>query len=426
VVCSALLFCAHSSAQQANQTVSPGSQIKIQVSVNAVLIPVVVRDSHGRAVGNLKKEDFQLFDRGKPQPISGFTIQKRATPEPEAKHSEAASSTPTVPAPPLVPPSASPQQRSIVFLFDDLHLSPSDLAQVQAAWTRMLAGTPVDSDLADVVSFTGINSGMTHDRAKLQEAVRKLRSHDLYHHAGRECPDVDYYLADLIQNRHDSQAFEGAVQDTLTCANVPPAMRNIAEQMVQSAASRSLTVGDQDVRVTLGLISDIVRKMAALPGQRSLILVSPGFLAISAEAMTLKSRIMDFAAQSNVTVSALDARGLYTTNLDATERGEVSAYGLATGQAARNHSDSMTINEDVMSELADGTGGTFFHNSNDLQAGFQTLTAGPEYLYLLELSLDNVKPNGAFHRLNVKVDRDGLKLQARHGYFAPMPAKIKN
>jgi VWFA-related protein len=86
----------------------------------------------------------------------------------------------------------------------------------------------------------------------------------------------------------------------------------------------------------------------------------------------------------------------------------------------------MLLNEDIMAELADGTGGTYFHNSNDLQGGFQTLTEVPEYVYLLELSLQNVKQDGAYHLLKVKVDQDGLKLQARRGYFAPKPAKSKN
>jgi VWFA-related protein len=77
-----------------------------------------------------------------------------------------------------------------------------------------------------------------------------------------------------------------------------------------------------------------------------------------------------------------------------------------------------------MAEFADGTGGTFFHNNNDLAGGFQSLASAPEYVYLLELSLENVKPDGSYHPLKVKLDRDGLKLQARRGYFAP--AKEKN
>jgi VWFA-related protein len=202
-------------------------------------------------------------------------------------------------------------------------------------------------------------------------------------------------------------------------------MRHLAEQMARAAASRALAIGDQDVRVTLGFVTEVVRRMASLPGQRTLILMSPGFLTVVPEAMTDKSRILDLAAQSNVIISALDARGLYTTELDASEQGAHTTMALQTGDESQRHSDSMSLNEDVMAEFADGTGGTFFHNSNDLEGGLQKLAAAPEYVYLLELSLENVKQDGTYHRLKVKVDQDNLKLQARRGYFAPAPEKNK-
>jgi hypothetical protein len=61
-----------------------------------------------------------------------------------------------------------------------------------------------------------------------------------------------------------------------------------------------------------------------------LILVSPGFLANSAEAAAKKSQVLDMAAQSNVTISAVDARGLYTAVLDAGERSAGSALAERT------------------------------------------------------------------------------------------------
>jgi VWFA-related protein len=78
-----------------------------------------------------------------------------------------------------------------------------------------------------------------------------------------------------------------------------------------------------------------------------------------------------------------------------------------------------------MSELAYGTGGSFFHNSNDLAAGLKTVTDAPEVMYILELSLDGVKPDGAYHRVTVKVDREDLQIQARQGYSAPKQEKNK-
>jgi VWFA-related protein len=194
-----------------------------------------------------------------------------------------------------------------------------------------------------------------------------------------------------------------------------------AARLAESAARRALAIGSQDVQATFATISEIVRRMAPLPGQRTLILVSSGFPIVEQESRTAESRIMDLAAQWNVTVSALDVRGLYTTALMASDDTHVVPV-LTKGEFRAN---AMKAAENVMAELADGTGGTFFHNSNDLDAGFNALTEAPEDVYVLELSLDNVKPDGTYHRLKVQVDRDGLELQARRGYFMPKPERNK-
>jgi VWFA-related protein len=420
--CAAFLAVADARAQQANQPSPHNSNPKIEVSVNSVLVPVVVRDAQGRAVGNLKKEDFQVFDKKKPRAISGFSIQQRA----------AAASASTPGQRELGGPSAhpavgeqrtTPSQRFLVFLFDDMHISEGDLMQLQSVARKMVSESLAVSDAAAVLSFSGANSGMTRDRATLQNAIASVKVQDLYRHIGRECPDVSYYQADLIENQHNDQAFDAAVDDALNCGHLDN--RHLAEQAARMATRRALAIGDQDVRVTLGFVYDVVRKMATLPGTRTLILMSPGFLTVSPEAMTDKSRILNLAAQSSVTISALDARGLYTTTLDASERGASTSGALQSASDFRYHSQSMSLNEDVMAELADGTGGTFFHNSNDLEGGLRKLAAAPEYVYLLELPLEKVKPDGTYHPLRVKVDQDGLKLQARRGYFAPAPQKAK-
>jgi VWFA-related protein len=424
--CWAVLLPTRLSGQQTNETAPQAGAFKIEVKVNSVLVPVVVRDAQGRAVDNLKKEDFQLFDQDEPRAISGFTIQKRAVAD-DSKALEAGPSAPGGAVASASPRAGVAPNRFIVFLFDDLHLNAGDLAQVQQAGTKMLAASLGDSDVADVISIFGrMDSGMTRDRAKLQETILKLRVAPLYQHTSRECPDVDYYHGDLIQNKHNGAALEAAIQDAFACANLDPqSMRNTAEGMARTSAARAVATGEQDVRVTLGFVREVVRRMGTLPGQRTLILVSPGFPTITQEAMAEKSQITDMAAQANVTISALDARGLYTMQQDASERSVGSTLELVTGYEAQYHRDSMALGEDVMSELADGTGGTYFHNSNNLEGGLKTLAAAPECVYLLELSLEKVKEDGTYHRLKVKVDQDGLKLQARRGYFAPKIAKDK-
>jgi len=414
------LLCTGVRAQQG--TPAQESPVKIEVAVNAVLIPVVVRDAEGRTVATLKKEDFQVFDKNKPQEISGFTVQKRAVTSSNGTNAERPPASPDKSQPRATTPEHATRapERFIVFLVDDLHLNAGDLTEIQKAATRMVGESLADSDMAAVVSTSGASSGLTRDRAKLQEAITKTKVESLYRHVGRACPDIGYYEADRIKNKHDPMALDAAVDNTLACCDCA---RNLAQVLVDNAAAESLQIGDQDIRVTLGLIREIVRKMSGMPGERTLLLVSPGFLTMTPDALAGKSQILDLAAQGNVTINAVDARGLYTAALDASDRNRGSARSERTASEYKGY--SMALNEDVMAELAAGTGGTYFHNSNDLEGGLRSLAAVPEYVYLLEMSLDRVKQDGTYHSLKVKVDQNGLKVDARRGYFAPKRVSSK-
>jgi len=406
--------------QESTQSSPADEQFTLKSDVNAVVIPVLVRDAQGHEVGNLKQQNFQVFDNDKQQVISGFSIEKSAGVEtPSAADPKAATATAVSPA---IPKAMSAPERFLVFMFDDMHLSAEDLARSQKA-ASILMGSLTDSEMAAIVSTSGrVNSGLTHDRTTLQEAIAKLLPQGLYRAAGAECPAIDYYNGDLIINKHNQNALESAIEQVLSC-NPNLDNRNVAERLAEAAATRAVTVGDQDARVTLSSVREYVRRMAGLPGQRTLILVSPGFLTITTEALSTESGIMDLAAQSHVTINALDARGLYVTELDASAHGAGSPFIMQLN--SENHRNSMSLNENLMAELADATGGTYFHNRNDLQAGLNSLAVAPDYLYLLYVSPKNVKQNGSYHRLQVRVDEPGLKVTARHGYFAAKPERRK-
>ena len=415
--CTLLIPSGRTAAQQARDTPSQNSTYTFKRDVSVVLVPVVVRDKQGNAVGGLKKETFQIFDNDKPQAISGFSIQKRERIGSENRTVQQADARGATSPPTLHP------DRFVVFLFDDLHLNIGDLAQAKKAGAAMLSTSLTPTDMAGVVSMSGnVNSGLTSDRAKLGAAIMKLQPQSLFRMTGSECPPMSYYQADQIENKHNSGALEAAIDEVASCSP-GISLRSLAERLAESAATAALLVGDQDIQVTLASIKDYVRRMAALPGQRTLILVSPGFLTLTTKALSEESAIMDAAAEANVTVSALDARGLYVSEVDASERGGSSP--LSSRLKSEYRRNSMSSNENVMAELAAGTGGTYFHNSNDLEGGFKRLTAGPEYLYLLEFSIESVKQNGSYHRLKVKVDQAGLKVQSRRGYFSPKRPKKK-
>jgi VWFA-related protein len=382
---------------------------KFETKLDVVVVPVVVRDNSGRVVGNLKKEDFQVFDNDKAQALTGFTIQSRSG---KSSTEESQKSAPTDIRVGASSGGAVPG-RFVVFLFDDLHLSESDLVHAQEASSRMLADSFGDTDAGAVFSISGkTNSGVTRDRAKLAAAITSVHEQSIYRPIGHRCPEISYYQAYLILDKNDDLAFKTAVTETAACSpNLP---KSAAENRARATASEALGMGDQSTRVTLEMIKFIVQKMGTLPGQHSLILISPGFL--TAAALDEKSDIINMAARANVTISALDARGLYVRELTADD--PLSLPPDLMRAKTGFHRDALATDGDVMSELADGTGGSYFHNSNDLSGGLAKLALAPEYLYLLEFTPKDKKHGGDYHRLKVKVTQDSLKIQARRGYYA--------
>ena len=83
------------------------------------------------------------------------------------------------------------------------------------------------------------------------------------------------------------------------------------EPTVRGLAGIALTAGDRDTRLALDILKGLVRRMGALPGSRSIVMISPGFF-LTIDHRSDESDLMDRAIRANVTISSLDARGLYT------------------------------------------------------------------------------------------------------------------
>ncbi|MGA2182887.1 MAG: VWA domain-containing protein [Bryobacteraceae bacterium] len=392
--------------------------VTFQSKVNLVVVPVVVRDSKGQAVGSLTKDDFQLFDKGKRQQITKFTVEK-ASGQPVAAKPGASGNPEGQAEKPVTLP-----DNFIVYLFDDIHLMFEDLAYVRDAAGRNI-DTLQPTARAAIFTTSGQHTlDFTDDRAKLHAALLKLRARALTGAGVKQCPDVSYYMADQIVDKNapndfaHNQPLQAAAYEALACLHLDPNAMSVAISQAQSAAQRALSEGAHENRVALMSLKDIVRRVSAMPGRRNIILVSPGFFA-SEELRFDELDVVERAVHSNVIISSLDARGLYTLN----PAGDIDdTYLDSHAQQLKEqyrHADAIAASG-VLEEMAAGTGGTFIENSNDFDGGFRRLATAPDYIYMLGFAPENLKPDGSFHALKVKLNAgEKLSLQARHGYFAP-------
>jgi VWFA-related protein len=404
------------SSNPAQEISSRDEVTTFKVKVNLVLVRVVVRDPKGNAVGNLHKEDFELFDNRKPQVISQFVMEQPGEKAAAAREAEKKENTDSTLPPPIAP------DHYVAYLFDDVHLAFGDLARVRDAAGRHMA-TLTPTDRAAIFTTSGQGTlDFTDDREKLRQALTRLQPRPISRTGISECPNISYYMADLIQNKSDATALATAQADALHCAyNDDPRMATAALAMAQGSAAAALSTGEHETQISLMVLKDTIRRISVMPGQRTVLILSPGFLVPQMEFDYMD--VIDHAVRSQVVVSALNARGLYTID----PMGDISdPHPLppqAVGQEMLYMSDAAREEENVMADMANGTGGAYFHNSNDLDEGFHRIAAAPEYSYVLGFSPQNLKADGRFHTLKVTVKNPPkLLIQARRGYYAPRHA----
>ena len=380
-----------------------------KVRVNLVLLRVVVRDANGHAVGNLQKEDFQLLDDRKPQVISHFAVEQPASQARNKGGSNREEQSATTAAP----------ERYLAYVFDDVHLEFADLTRVRDAAGRHIASLQPEDRVAIFTTSGRGNLDFTDDKAQLHAALRTLQPRPLARVPTGHCPAITFYMADLMENRNDQVAYQTATMDALSCQfNNDQTYLGQARQLVELTAPTELHTGEAESRLAITAVHDVIRRMAEMPGQRTLLLLSPGFLV--PEMQWEYDQLIDRALRAQITISALNARGLYTVD----PRGDVSQTTSAlVGQRAQFAFASAVAEEEILFALSNGTGGTYFHNNNDLDAGLRQIATAPEYFYVLGFAPQNLKLDGSFHNLKVTLkDSPQLAIQARKGYYAPRHA----
>jgi VWFA-related protein len=381
-----------------------------------VEVGVVVRDGNGHPVSGLRKSDFAVWDNGKRHEITAFSVQSSAPAVPAA----ATPALPSTPADGLAPMSAPPpapaKPRFIAVVFDDISMPLGDLYHAKAAAKRFLKLGMAPADrLAVLTVSSGLVLPFTADKAALSEAIDKVVLREKKQ-VWDGCPSFTPFEAYVTANHLDSIVINRKARELVhTCGRniCPDSDSNRIDITPPCAAALAIVIGLADsfwtqVRMqsvnTILTLRDIVDFMAQVNGTRVILLASSGFLAGTLEAD--QDQVINRALRAGVVINSLDAKGLYVEDTPA--RG---LYGQLLGTRPQDATN------EPLAYLANGTGGLFFHNNNDLDLGFRKLGMQPETSYLLAYVPDPA--DGKYHELKVSLtEKRHETVQARKGYLA--------
>jgi VWFA-related protein len=411
-----------------NTTASNLPATRLKVTTNLVVVRVVVRDAQGKPVKGLRKEDFKLFDSGKEQPIAQFETESAVEPSspPVAAHAPERAGGALSPALPA---------RFLALYFDDLYTADTDMIQVRRAADDYLAANLQPTDRVAIFTSGAMLSDFTSDPKQIHEALSRLRASLRSPTRVDECPNLsDYQAQEMMKTAGNLNlknpwvtgdawglAFDEAQRrNCLPCPSGCPPAALIANK--DYLLNRATTVAGQAEILThsnLRELEQVVKYTSQMPGQRTVILGSPGFL-LGDDQFQLE-RIIDHALGLQVVISSLDPRGLPVLMRQAdASLPYVPLGGASAGAMHRVDLNREVLAGDVLAQVAEGTGGEFFHNNNDLKGGFGRLAGSPG-AYILAFAPKDLKPDGKFHQLKVRLAEKeaAYSIQARRGYFAP-------
>lgn len=347
---------------------APQAPPTFKVEVNYVEIDARVVDAQGRFVPDLKKEDFQLAEDGAAQTITVFSRVDL----PVERHDP-----PMFKSAPIEPDVRSNlgefNGRVLVLVLDDLQTRALRGAVVQAAARQFIRRYVGANDLAAVVTTGGTaaaSQDFTNTQARLIAAVNKFTGQK----PSRDAPDMERsYKA---RNTYDT-------------------LKNVAEYLgaVRGRRKAILWFGE-------GVEYDIGNPFASRDAD------------VVRDAMRA---VIETASRQNVSFYGIDARGL-GAGMD--ESIEISGLPDDTNDSTALRNE-VRRGQDSLRVVSEETGGFAVVEKNDLNASFERIVQENSSYYVLGYYSTNEKRDGKFRKIDVRVARPGLRVQARNGYTAP-------
>jgi VWFA-related protein len=374
-----------------------------KTNTNLVIINVTVRDKSGKAIEDLKKDQFTLLEDGKPQTISVFELEHlngETLPALEAPIAASkAGKQIEIKAPPEAKP-AAPQQppapltseqlrdrRLIAMFFDFSSMQPAEQIRARDAAIQFIDTQMTASDAVSIMTLTNdirVIQDFTVDRETLVGVINSLRVGD------------SSELAALAATGADPTDTSGEF----------------------TADDTEFNIFNTDRK--LSALEQAARKLAAYPEKKALVYFSSGVGKTGVDNQSQLRATVNAAVRANVAFYPIDARGLVAIPPagDATQASP-KGTGVFTGNTQTTNRSSFHDSQDTIYTLAADTGGKALLDSNDLTLGIKAVQKDINSYYILGYYSQNPAQDGKYRRISVKVaSLESAKLDYRNGYYA--------
>jgi VWFA-related protein len=429
-----------SASPAANQTSPP----PVRVIRQMVQLDVIATDRSGKPARDLKQSDFTVYDNGKKQDINWFSMETNDVNQQSAA-AQAKFQLPPNTYSNLAEQKAPAPGNLNILLIDFLNSQTVDIATARADILRMLAKMQPNDRMA-IYALTKnlvVVQDFTTDMSALLRALNSV---------GTTQSDMAQGTLTLAQNPILAAATGGPGSNPTLPDDSSPG--NILNQVGPEMSDLVTTAG---VQLTLEAFEDIAAHVADMPGRKNLIWISASFpFTISPSSNTSQDARdlkdfhdqVDFAVRSlssaNVSIYPVDVRGLIgawsSTNNPSQQIMSVDDAHVAQSQAEAAASGSITSGRgptvvsssdlgptlDTMKNLADATGGRAFYNRNDVGDSVRDAIDDSRVSYAIAYYPAMDDWHGTFHKLRVTVDRPGIELRYRSGYYAVPPDYAEN
>lgn len=390
----------------------------IRVKTDLINLRAVVTDKRGQAVTDLKQEDFELTENGKPQEVSFFSVVKIPG-RGEARQPENSPANAATDVPAGATRSAEAIGRTVLLYVDTLHLATSSLLSVKQSLRKFIDERLTDQDLTAIVTSAGslgVVEQFTRDRRVLRRAVDRLSARP-----NARDSLLTPYIAAMV-DRGDREAMQVAraiyIAEEHASPNDPTIM-----QMVQMKARQVLTEATYMRRATLITLKEVVQRLSDLPGQRLLVMVSDGFTLFdsggSQDTNDLQS-VTSRAVRSGVVIYSIDAKGLQPPGLFDASIGAIPNDPRISSYVSAGERDL----ENGLNALAKDTGGEAFFNTNDTAGAMGRALDDNQVYYTLAYYPALEESDKKFRKITVKIkNHPDYKVRAQRGYLPADLAK---